>query len=569
MQIVSERSRWSRADAYGAIIILSLALLLWAPRLKGPIDLRFDAGVYYVLGTSLAECRGYRLLNEPGAIEAVQYPPLLPLVVTAHQTLLGTSDYLVVGPWLRIFYFALSVSVSLAVYGMARLDLAPGPALLAALLCALSLHMYYLSDLLYTEIPFALVTTLFCVAQRSSGTIASALATGVTAVAAFLLRTAGLALLIAWVGEALLRRRVKTAAVRAAVAIIPVALWQAHIARVTASYEFNHPAYAYQRAAYLYSNVSYAENTRLRNPFAPEYGELTATQRFERVATNLLALPGSLTEAMTVPLGFWKWPLRQFNAAVGTEVMPQWLAAGLTVVLGCVLLGLLALGGVRLVAAGGGGFIPLYVAVAVGLACLTPWPEQFPRYLCPLMPFLTLLLVKALPVPDVVFRPWCPRRWQAGKAFSRVLVTVLFFLQGLGLLAAFRGGHNRATYYDACGHATVASLFFYDARWRSLDTALEWVRRRAGPEDVIATTVPQTAYLRTGLRTVMPPLEVDREKALGLLDSVPVKYAVLDELEYPGISPRYAAPAVESAPDRWVRVYVAPEGGARVYERKP
>ncbi len=60
------------------------------------------ARVYYVLGTSLAEGKGYRLLNEPGEIQANQYPPLLPLIIAAHQIVLGTSDPHVVGPWLRL-----------------------------------------------------------------------------------------------------------------------------------------------------------------------------------------------------------------------------------------------------------------------------------------------------------------------------------------------------------------------------------------------------------------------------------------------------------------------------------
>jgi len=65
-------------------LLVALVLALWIPRLGGPIDLRYDAGVYYVLGTSLAEGRGYRLTNEPGDIQAVQYPPLLPAFVAAH-----------------------------------------------------------------------------------------------------------------------------------------------------------------------------------------------------------------------------------------------------------------------------------------------------------------------------------------------------------------------------------------------------------------------------------------------------------------------------------------------------
>src|SRR5436309_13965020 len=89
-----------RNIAYLSVLIL-LSLLLWLPRLRGPLDLRYDAGVYYTLGTSIAEGKGYRLLNEPGAIQAIQYPPLLPLLGAAHERVLGTSDPAVVGPWLR------------------------------------------------------------------------------------------------------------------------------------------------------------------------------------------------------------------------------------------------------------------------------------------------------------------------------------------------------------------------------------------------------------------------------------------------------------------------------------
>ena len=56
-----------------------LVLALWLPRFQGPIDPRWDGGAYYVLGTSLVEGKGYRLLNEPDEIQANQYPPLFPL----------------------------------------------------------------------------------------------------------------------------------------------------------------------------------------------------------------------------------------------------------------------------------------------------------------------------------------------------------------------------------------------------------------------------------------------------------------------------------------------------------
>src|SRR5262245_22160528 len=91
-------------------LLLAAVLATWAPRLSGPIDLRWDGGVYYLLGTSLAEGKGYRLLNEPGEIEAVQYPPLLPAFVAVHQRLLGTSDPVPLGAVLRISFLLLNLA---------------------------------------------------------------------------------------------------------------------------------------------------------------------------------------------------------------------------------------------------------------------------------------------------------------------------------------------------------------------------------------------------------------------------------------------------------------------------
>ena len=79
------------------LALAALVVTTWLPRMNGPLDLRWDGGVYYVLGTALAEGRGYRLLNEPGEIEATQYPPLFPVFIAAHQVIAGTADPTQVG----------------------------------------------------------------------------------------------------------------------------------------------------------------------------------------------------------------------------------------------------------------------------------------------------------------------------------------------------------------------------------------------------------------------------------------------------------------------------------------
>ena len=180
-------------------MVVAIAILLWIPRLSGPIDLRWDAGVYYLLGTSLTEGHGYRIPSEPGSPQAVQYPPLLPAVVALHEWILGTTDADTVAPWLRKSYAAIFVAYALAVLALAKRYLRPGFAVAATALCLVQVMTIFLSDLLFAELPFALVSVLFAIVvlagQKQWPTWLREGAAFALAAIGFLLRTAGVALL--------------------------------------------------------------------------------------------------------------------------------------------------------------------------------------------------------------------------------------------------------------------------------------------------------------------------------------------------------------------------------------
>src|SRR5437762_2645736 len=136
----------ARTNVPQDLLSLGVLLVIWLgvslPRLHGPIDLRWDAGVYYILGTSLAEGKGYRLLNEPGEPQAVQYPPLFPMFIAAQQRLLGTSDPVVVGKWMRWLNQLMLMTCAALTYLLGRRWLSRWPAFFAALMFLLSLHTY-------------------------------------------------------------------------------------------------------------------------------------------------------------------------------------------------------------------------------------------------------------------------------------------------------------------------------------------------------------------------------------------------------------------------------------------
>jgi hypothetical protein len=384
---VAQRAwRLARYDIVCAGSVLLLWIALWAPRLEGPIDLRWDASTYFVLGTSLAEGKGYRLLNEPGEIEAVQYPPLLPALVAAHQWVLGTADYVVVGSRIRLCYFLMSGVYLLAAYLVVRSFLEPPLALVAMAGTGFSFYSFlYPSDSLYAEIPFALASMLFLLCLRRRERPGYGAAAGVLAAAAYLVRTAGIALLAVWIADSLMRRRFRQAALRAGAAALPVLLWQAHISRVSASAAYHQPAYPYQRAAYYYSNVTYGENSWLVDPFRPELGRTTTRDLVARVGRNLLVLPRSIGESTWIAVASAPYLLDKIFRGLGLPWSQPSRDSVLAVTGICLtLIGIGALVGAGLLLTEGAWLFPLYFGLSLAMISLTPWPSQFWRYLAPL-----------------------------------------------------------------------------------------------------------------------------------------------------------------------------------------
>lgn len=530
------------------------ALALWAPRLRGPLDLRYDAGVYYVLGTALGDGHGYRLLNEPGRIEAVQYPPLLPMIVAAHQRLTGSRDPAVAGQALRFTWAALFLVYALAVYALARRWLRAGWALVASLLVVLHLELLWLSDALFAELPFACATVLFLLAaERDDRRGRAALFGG----AAYLLRASGGALLIAWIVDALLARRVLEAALRAALAALPVLVWHAYLAEVQARPAFTHPAYAYQRAPYNFYNVPYAANMAYRDAFAPELGLADANDLVRRVAANALSLPTRLGESIGVRAEGPLHPvflLREPPPPGAPTPPPRPLAIHR---LGCALLGLVAAAGLAMLALDGIRLAPLVWLASLAAMTLTPWPSQFGRYLMPLAPLTAIGFALVLENSSRVASR--PLQTAAGAAVGVLLAAELVVLG-----AVFSARHTPVA---AIPGATPQRLFFYSRRWRLHDEGLAWLKTVAAHDAIVATATPQRLYLLSGARAVFPPFDSDPERAERQLREVPVDWVVIDDLDVLDVARRYAERAVLAHPERWRLVYDSGTAGPRIYRR--
>ena len=139
-------------------------------------------------------------------------------------------------------------------------------------------------------------------------------------------------------------------------------------------------------------------------------------------------------------------------------------------------------------------------------------------------------------------------------------------MQARAGVVTYRDFLEPALWVDRGGRSAELRLFYHGEQWHSFEASLDWLRLHAEPEAVLATSCPHLAYLRTGRRAVMPPMERDSARAQRLLDSVPAGYLVLDQLDFLDVSHRYAAPVVSSHASLWELAF--DNGGVRVYRRR-
>jgi len=528
---------------WGEAAVVALALLLWVPRLSGPIDLRWDAGVYYVLGTSLASGHGYRILSEPGSPEALQYPPLLPALVALHQRALGSTDAAIIGPWLRLSYATLFLFYALSALALARRYLRAGFAVVAVAISLLQVNTLFMSDLLFTELPFVLVSVLFALVAVD-GPFASRpwireTLSFLLAAAGFLFRTAGVALLIAWVLEAFVRRQWRLALMRGVLVLLPVVAWQAHVMRVRASYEYAHPAYQYQRASYQFYNVSYAENVGPAGSSHPDSLHTRAGALVGRLTKNVCRMGERLGEAISTSEGYWRDLLSTQQLMFGRRVIPPSV-----VLVPIVALSVLVVTGIGILLYRRIWLVAFILLVSITLICTTPWPDQFQRYLMPLTPFLAIAALLALLAMHNSLQLWLNHR--PSRIVGKVLVTGLLLLplilQVYTASAVFYVRKREGASFVPGRGAIGPRLFYYDRLWYGWEQAVAWIMQHSGPDAIVATPACHLCYLRSGRHAVAPPKEEDRARNLQLLESVPVSFVIVDrgyslaefEIEAPG-----------------------------------
>jgi hypothetical protein len=469
----------------GAHLVLALSLFDPQPFLGG------DNFWYMILGESLRTGHGYRDLWLPTAPLHTHYPPLYPLLLAV----IGwVSNSVVAFKMLSLACTTTAVGLTYAVARRRTGDL--GLSVAAALIVAVAPAIVEYSHWELSEAPFLLLVTvaLYAFVRDPGGDDRTVFAFGAAAaLAAYLTRSAGVALLFAIAAGLALGKRWRRLGWFAGASALIVLGWSLYV----------------RWAAAGGATTTYGQEFFLRDPYRPELGHVTVADLFGRVGANLKVYALSA------------WP-----QTIGGRDIGRGMATGFSLLLLGVVLG----GVVRRVRRPG---VPEFFTLAyIGLILLWPqaWSDQ--RFLLPLVPLAAVYLVETI--------AWASGR--LGPAYGVVGVCVAF-----ALLANLRIVGPSLQ----CARAALGGQAFpcAPAAFADFVEASRWIGDHTEAGAVTISRKPQILYWYGRRPGDVYPFTNDPDSIMRFLDARNTRYVVVDNLY--GTTGRYLVPAIQRHLDRF------------------
>lgn len=487
---------------WAALVVVTVSLV-YVSRLDQAAGLMIDDAWYIVLARALASGEGYRLISSATVPIMPVVPPGFPALLSP-VFLLGSDfpDNL----WLlkAISVLAmLGVGAATYVHLIAFRRMPEWMAVAVATATVLTPALVFLAtSTVMAECAFTLaqILTVLLLDRGRAGeprSVRTAALAGLLAAASVLLRSAGVAMLVAGGLYLLKERSWRRLTAFAGAAIMCLAPWSLYSSAhaPTAAESASHGG----TIAYAYSDLLAMRRTGDAGAGRTKVSELPA-----RVSRNLVNVFGRDVGGVFVP-GFYRGPLESGEETVGLGGAGASMgSATATLVVSFSLSALLLLG---LVVSVRSRMSAADVLCVVSVAMIALVPTRTFRYLLPLSPFLWLYLVTGLGAfaETIGCRVEAIRR----NAASAVAI-VLMSLVGLQL-------QDHAQYASVKATDPPVADWLRDAR--AVDELLAWMNTNLPAGAPVASTNPGLVYLRTGRKGVAsadPAARVQDWKAAGI-----------------------------------------------------
>jgi hypothetical protein len=444
-------------SAWPLVLLLALGLsslaFFSAPNIIG---LFHDDGIYTVVAKALSEGDGYRIISLPGEPYQTKYPFLYSYLLSWAWSLNPQfPENIPLLNFVTVFSYFASLLLAYVFY-LQNSEGGKADALLYVFLVGANAFVFSWTSYPLSDIPFMAVA-LFCLTLSNPANSFSTRTKSIVLLAAgcgsaFLLRSAGAALILAGLIYLLLARQRKQFYLYIAVVgslILPWVLWQA----MHGSAAVENPLLAYYHS---YESPAF---------FLAGSDPAIAVQI---IGANLL------------------YSARTVDSLMFLHILPELRV----VIYPLMIWGLWSI--MRRQNVFCNGFILFYTVLILS------WPWHPARYLMPLFPVLLLSLFQGVQAATAIIRPHATKAWSAAIVPFAIRVPIGIVV---GLIAVSLWSY---TQLNRTNHLALWAGFRASYGWSGFGETFSWIKQNTRSDDVLATPYDPMYYLYTGRKAVRP-----------------------------------------------------------------
>ena len=460
-----------------------------------------DNAEFAILAKSIAAGHGMRYLNHPDLLASTKYPPGFPLMLAMWIPLFGSSMFM-----MKIVVLVCYVLMVPAAFLFGRRLVSEDLSLVAALMVATSASILPYSHEVLSDVPYALFGLVTLVLVSRPGARRTELWVGLAVCLwAYVVRSAGVSLVLAVALYLFLRARRREAYVLLGAFAVFTALW------------------ALRNHAVGGEGSRYVGVLLDKNPYNPDLGRVGMTDMVRRIGFNFGAYMGGL-----LPLSFLPTLLGPISDSASRAAVS------------IVILALAVLGGYSLRRKG--LLANLYIVAYMVVYLLWPQVWRTERFMLAIAPIVAVYLVAGI---DSLANYLGWRRTWALVICAAIAATNLYTLSQYATRP--RG---------------------YPANWRNYFATAEWAKTNTSPDAVFLCRSTYLFYMVSGRRTIQYPFTSDAHAMRSYLLKSHPDYIVLDDVGFSQTG-MFLVPVLKTMTDMLEQVYVTPDPRNAVLKFSP
>lgn len=505
---------------YSLILFLTF-FNLNKPTFDEKLDMGGDNAAYYIYGKAISQGEGYVTVNMAKPQPTNHFPPGYPAFVASVMKVFG-DDILTIKKANRALFF---LSIFLLFYAFTQLGFNLHLSFGSVFLLLLNHHFLRSSTIMMSEIPFVFFNTLCLIALTKVSRDSNKpfykdwaiYALVLTALAAYYIRTQGIAIIPAVLIYFGFKKQFKQAALFLGGFIIGVIPWKIRNAG---------------------GESSYVNSIFKVNPYRPELGDLGITDLFTRIWNNFqryicMEIPGS---------SFTFLSSDEYNRTEGYEIS-EW-------VIGIILIGLILFG----IFKNKKFFTLLLCYLGANFAIFMIWPDVWfgVRFILPIAPLIIVLVGSGAFEVIVLLH---------SKLNTKIPKTSLPYICLLIPLLGFK-------FTDKIQKVKDTAAGQYHPSFQRYFDAAHWVKDNTPDTSIVSCRKGNLFYLHADRKVIGFANSLNHQDVIDHLIDNSVDYVIVDQLGYSSTG-RYLVPAIQKNPEKFTNLQQFKNPDTYVFKFEP